>query len=203
MSERSEQLPPRRIVVGISGASGAPYAKRLLEVMAGEVQCARVSVSVVLSTTAEEVWAHECEGDVRDFGHSVYGGRDYGAPFASGSSAPDAMVIIPASMSSVARIAHGISDNLLTRAADVMLKERRKLVVVPRETPYSEIHLENMLKLARAGAVIMPASPSFYGRPQGVPELLDTVIARVCDHLGLDNRLTRRWGSDVNLKERA
>ena len=124
-----------------------------------------LSVSVVLSNTAEEVWSHECDGSVRDLGLPVYGGRDYSAPFASGSSAPDAMVIIPASMSTVARIAQGISDNLLTRAADVMLKERKRLILVPRETPYSEIHLKNMLELTRAGALIMPASPSFYGRP--------------------------------------
>ena len=130
---------PARIVVGISGASGAPYAKRLLEVLEGEVQRGTLSVSVVLSSTAEEVWAHECEGSVRDLGFPVFGGRDYGAPFASGSSAPDAMVIVPASMSTVARIAHGISDNLLTRAADVVLKERKRLIVVPRETPYSQM----------------------------------------------------------------
>jgi 4-hydroxy-3-polyprenylbenzoate decarboxylase len=198
---RSER--PTRVVVGISGASGAPYARRLLEVFSGEALRARVQVSVVLSDTAEEVWAHECEGNVRDFGFPVYGGRDYTAPFASGSSAPDAMVVVPASMSTVARIAQGISDTLLTRAADVMLKERKRLVLVPRETPYSEIHLKNMLELSRAGALIMPASPSFYGRPQGVPQLLDTVIGRLCDHLGLDNQLTRRWGSDVNLAQAA
>lgn len=192
---------PRRIVVGISGASGAPYAKRLLEVLRTEVESGQLSVSVVLSNTAEEVWSHECEGSVHDLGLPVYGGRDYAAPFASGSSAPDAMVIIPASMSTVARVAQGISDNLLTRAADVMLKERKKLIVVPRETPYSEIHLKNMLELTRAGAVIMPASPSFYGRPQGVVQLLDTVIGRICDHIGLDNKLTRRWGSDIQMAE--
>lgn len=200
-SRSAEQSAPRRIVVGISGASGAPYAKRLLEVLRAQAASSPLNVSVVLSTTAEEVWAHECEGNVRDFGLPVFGGRDYGAPFASGSSAPDAMVIIPASMSTVARIAQGISDNLLTRAADVMLKERRKLVVVPRETPYSEIHLKNMLELTRAGAVMMPASPSFYGRPQGVVELLDTVIGRICDHIGLDIRLTRRWGTDIQMVE--
>jgi 4-hydroxy-3-polyprenylbenzoate decarboxylase len=193
-------LRPRRIVVGISGASGAPYAKRLLEVLRGETLRGALSVSVVLSSTAEEVWSHECEGSVQDLGLPVFGGRDYGAPFASGSSAPDAMVIIPASMSTVARIALGISDNLLTRAADVMLKERKRLILVPRETPYSEIHLKNMLELTRAGAVIMPASPSFYGRPQGVVQLLDTVIGRVCDHLGLDNQLTRRWGTDIQMQ---
>ncbi len=191
---------PARIVVGISGASGAPYAKRLLEVLEGEVQRGALSVSVVLSSTAEEVWAHECEGNVRDLGFPVFDGRDYGAPFASGSSAPDAMVIVPASMSTVARIAHGISDNLLTRAADVVLKEQKRLIVVPRETPYSEIHLKNMLELARAGALIMPASPSFYGRPQGVLSLLDTVVGRLCDHLGLDTQLTRRWGTDIQMQ---
>jgi 4-hydroxy-3-polyprenylbenzoate decarboxylase len=124
----------------------------------------------------------------------VYEGRDYGAPFASGSSAPDAMVIVPASMSTVAKVAHGISDNLLTRAADVMLKERKKLIVVPRETPYAEIHLANMLALTRMGAIVLPASPSFYGRPQDLTQLLDTVIGRLCDQLGLEHRLTRRWG---------
>jgi len=191
----------RRIVVGISGASGAPYARRLLEVLSGEALRDSVQVSVVLSSTAEQVWAHECDGSVRDFGLPVYGGRDYTAPFASGSSAPDAMVVIPASMSTIARVAYGISDNLLTRAADVVLKERRTLLLVPRETPYSEIHLKNMLELTRAGALIVPASPSFYGRPQNVAQLIDTVVARVCDHLGIENRLARRWGSDVNLAE--
>jgi flavin prenyltransferase len=190
---------PRKIVVGISGASGAPYAKRLLEVLRADSESGRLSVSVVLSNTAEEVWSHECDGSVRDLGLPVFGGRDYSAPFASGSSAPDAMVIIPASMSTVARIAQGISDNLLTRAADVMLKERKKLILVPRETPYSEIHLKNMLELTRAGALIMPASPSFYGRPQDVVQVLDTVIGRLCDHLGIENGLARRWGTDIQM----
>jgi flavin prenyltransferase len=189
----------RCIVVGISGASGAPYARRLLEVLSGEALRESLQVSVVLSSTAEQVWAHECEGSPRDFGLPVYGGRDYSAPFASGSSAPDAMVVIPASMSTIARVAYGISDNLLTRAADVVLKERRRLLLVPRETPYSEIHLKNMLELTRAGAVILPGSPSFYGRPRSVAQLVDTVVARVCDHLGIDNQLARRWGSDVSL----
>jgi 4-hydroxy-3-polyprenylbenzoate decarboxylase len=106
-------------------------------------------------------------------------------------------------MSTVARVAQGISDNLLTRAADVVLKERKRLIFVPRETPYSEIHLKNMLELTRAGALIMPASPSFYGRPRDIGQLIDTVIARVCDHLGIEHQLTRRWGSDVVLKERS
>jgi 4-hydroxy-3-polyprenylbenzoate decarboxylase len=186
----------RRIVIGISGASGAPYAERLLEVLCGEQFKARVSLSVVLSATAQEVWEHECEKPLRAFAVPVYGGRDYSAPFASGSSAPDAMVIVPASMSTVARVAHGISDNLLTRAADVVLKERKRLIVVPRETPYAEVHLKNLLELTRMGALVLPASPSFYGKPQSVRDLLDTVIGRLLDHLGLPHALTRRWGAE-------
>jgi 4-hydroxy-3-polyprenylbenzoate decarboxylase len=194
---------PSRIVVGVSGASGAPYAERLLTVLTSDAMRARVQLSVVLSSTAEEVWAHECTREIASFGVPVYGGRDYRAPFASGSSAPDAMVVIPASMSTIARVAQGISDNLLTRAADVVLKERKKLIVVPRETPYSEIHLKNMLELTRAGALVMPASPSFYGRPQSLTELLDTVVGRLCDHLGLAHELTRRWGEAINLEKRS
>jgi flavin prenyltransferase len=190
---------PRRIVVGISGASGAPYAKRLIEVLMAERPS--VSLAVVLSSTAEEVWGHECEGNIRDLDLPIYGGRDYGAPFASGSSAPDAMVIVPASMSTVARIAQGISDNLLTRAADVVLKERKRLIAVPREMPYSEVHLRNMLELTRLGALLLPASPSFYGKPQSVTALLDTVVGRVLDHLGIAHSLTRRWGVDVHMEK--
>ncbi|HEY6879787.1 MAG TPA: UbiX family flavin prenyltransferase [Polyangiales bacterium] len=181
-----------RVVVGISGASGAPYAIRLLEVLSA----AKVSLSVVLSSTAEQVIAHECQLDVRKLGHPIFEGRDYNAPFASGSSAPDAMVIIPASMSSVAKVAHGISDNLLTRAADVALKEKKKLIMVPREMPYSEVHLSNLLTLAKLGVMVMPASPSFYGLPTTIGQLIDTVIGRVCDHLGLPHQLTRRWGTE-------
>jgi len=104
------------------------------------------------------------------------------------------MVIIPASMSSVAKVAHGISDNLLTRAADVVIKEKKRLIMVPRETPFSEIHLSNLLTLARLGVTVMPASPSFYGKPESVTQLLDTVVGRVCDQLGLSHQLIRRWG---------
>jgi len=190
-------VAPRRIVIGISGASGAPYARRLLEVLTQPPLVEQVSLSLVLSATAEQVWHHECDGRIADFGVKTYGGRDYNAPFASGSSAPDAMVIIPASMSTVARVALGISDNLLTRAADVVLKERRQLIVVPRETPYSEIHLKNMLELTRLGALVMPASPSFYGQPSSITQLLDTVVGRLLDHLSLHHTLTRRWGADA------
>ena len=192
-----------RLVVGISGASGAPYAKRFLHLLRTSRFERPLDVAVVLSRTAEEVWRHECGGSPRDCGYPIYEGRDYAAPFASGSSAPDAMAVVPASMSCVARIAHGISDDLLTRAADVMLKERRRLVLVPRETPVSAIHLENMLAVTRAGAVVLPASPSFYGHPRSVDDVIDTVLARLFDHLGLPNALQKRWGTDVDLGERA
>jgi len=184
----------RKIVVGITGASGAPYAKRLLEVLAERAR-EDVEVGVCLSATAPEVWRLECGGELREsIAFPTWGGRDFRAPFASGSAGWQAMVIVPCSMGTVARVAHGISDTLLTRAADVMLKERRKLVVVPRETPLSVIHLENLTALARAGAVVLPAMPSFYARPATIDEALDTVVARVLDHLGLDNDLVPRWG---------
>jgi 4-hydroxy-3-polyprenylbenzoate decarboxylase len=189
----------KRLVIGISGASGAPYARRLLHVLShSEFD---LEIGLVLSRTAEQVWRHECGGSPRDLGLPTYADRDYSAPFASGSSAADAMAVVPASMSCIARIAHGISDDLLTRAADVMLKERRKLVLMPREAPYSAIHLENMLSLTRAGAVIVPASPSFYGRPATVDDAIDSVLARVLDQLGLPNALSKRWGEDVALSE--
>ncbi len=188
-----------KLVVAISGASGAPYAKRLLGWFRTQSPAKSHQVDVVLSRTAEQVFVHECGDRPADQGFPVYGGRDYSAPFASGSARYEAMVVIPASMSAIARIAHGISDDLLTRAADVMLKERRRLVVVPREAPYSAIHLQNMLEITRAGAVVIPASPSFYGRPETIEQAIDSVLARVLDHLGLDSDLARRWGSDIQL----
>jgi 4-hydroxy-3-polyprenylbenzoate decarboxylase len=185
-----------KLVFGISGASGAPYAQRLLGHLRALPPSAAVEVALVLSRTAEQVWALECGGHPREQGFPVYAGRDYAAPFASGSARYDAMLILPASMSCIARIAHGISDDLLTRAADVMLKERRTLIVVPREAPYSAIHLENMLSLTRAGATVLPASPSFYARPRSVEQVLDSVLARILDHLGLPSELSARWGQD-------
>jgi flavin prenyltransferase len=190
----------KKIVVGITGASGAPYAKRLVSWLAHRrSSVGDVEVGVCLSATAAEVWQLECGGDIREeiaaLDVPVWGMRDYKAPFASGSAGWNAMAIVPCSMGTCARVAHGISDTLLTRAADVMIKERRSLIVVPRETPLSVIHLENLTALARAGAVIMPAMPSFYGKPQGVDQLLDTVVGRVIDHLGLEHDLLKRWGA--------
>ena len=193
----------RKIVVGITGASGAPYAKRLLGHLKERTD---VEIGVVVSSTAPEVWQLECGGDLREqIDFPIWGMRDYKAPFASGSAGWHAMAIVPCSMSTASRVAHGTSDTLLTRAADVMIKERRTLVVVPRETPLSVIHLENLTTLARAGAVILPAMPSFYGRaisptdtsgpPDSIDRLLDTVVGRLMDHLGLEHDLIKRWGS--------
>lgn len=187
-------MKKRKIVVGITGASGAPYAKRLLQVLAERRD--ELEVGVCLSATAPEVWALECGGDLREaIDFPIYGMRDYKAPFASGSAGWDAMAIVPCSMGTCSRVAHGISDTLLTRAADVMIKERRTLVVVPRETPLSVIHLENLTALARVGATILPAMPSFYGKPANMDQLLDTVVGRVLDHLGLEHDLVKRWGT--------
>jgi 4-hydroxy-3-polyprenylbenzoate decarboxylase len=186
----------KKIVVGISGASGAPYAKRLLGVLKERAARGEVELGLVLSRTAEQVWAQEIGGSIRDLGIAPWEGRDYNAPFASGSAGWETMIVCPASMSAIARIAHGISDDLLTRAADVMLKERRRLILVARETPYSEIHLENMLKVTRAGALVLPATPSFYGKPRTLEDAIDTVVARVLDHAGIPNALQQRWGEE-------
>jgi 4-hydroxy-3-polyprenylbenzoate decarboxylase len=184
----------KKIVVGITGASGAPYAKRVVELLAGRED---VQLAVCLSETAPEVWALECGGDVRETIAALdvpcFGLRDYRAPFASGSAGWHAMVVVPCSMSTVARIAHGISDSLLTRAADVMLKEKRGLVVVPRETPLSLVHLENLTALARAGATVLPAMPAFYGKPRLLEDAVDSVVARVLDHLGVTHAVGKRW----------
>jgi 4-hydroxy-3-polyprenylbenzoate decarboxylase len=138
----------------------------------------------------------ECGGDMREeVGVRVWGGRDYSAPFASGSAGWHAMVVVPCSMSTVAKVAHGISDTLLTRAADVMLKERRPLILVPRETPLSLVHLENLTQVTRAGALVLPAMPSFYGKPQSLADLVDTVVGRTLDHLGVAHTLSHRWGT--------
>jgi 4-hydroxy-3-polyprenylbenzoate decarboxylase len=183
----------KKVVVGITGASGAPYARRLLQVLRSRDD---VELGVCLSQTAPEVWALECGGDLAEAaGVPVWGVRDYKAPFASGSAGWHAMAVVPCSMGTAARIAHGISDTLLTRAADVMLKERRPLIVVPRETPLGLVHLENLTQLARLGALVLPAMPSFYGKPQTLDEAIDTVVGRILDHLGFEHGLLRRWGS--------
>lgn len=198
--ERTGGMGKRKIVIGITGASGAPYAKRILDILDERARTrGDVEIAVCLSSTAPEVWALECGGDIREAiggRFPIWGMRDYKAPFASGSAGWHAMAIVPCSMSTVARIAHGISDTLLTRAADVMIKERRTLVVVPREMPLSVIHLENLTALAKAGAIIQPAMPSFYGKTKTLEQAIDTVVGRTLDQLGLEHDLLKRWGDN-------
>ena len=195
------------IAMAITGASGGPYALRLLECLlaAGREVWLMVSeaAQVVLSlesglqlpASPRQVEAllrerfDAAPGQLR-----VFGRRQWMAPVASGSSPPQAMVVCPCSTGTLSAIACGASDNLIERAADVALKEGRKLILVVRETPLSPLHLENMLKLARLGVVVMPASPGFYHDPQRVADLVDFMVARILDQLGVEQRLIRRWG---------
>lgn len=188
---------PRRVVVAVSGASGAPYAARLLDFCAGAGRDA-IEPHVVFTRVGRMCWADEVGTDPKSLGFPIYSNQDLAAAFASGSSRFDGMVILPCSAGQLGRIAHGTSTDLVSRAADVMLKERRPLVMVLRESPYSLIHVRNMALLIEAGAVVMPASPSFYSRPEGVEGLLDTVVARALDQLGVDNALMERWSGRLS-----
>ncbi|MDO8461518.1 MAG: UbiX family flavin prenyltransferase [Deltaproteobacteria bacterium] len=180
-----------KIVIGISGASGAIYAKQLLDVLAKTPH----EISLVISENAHLIAKEELGFAYTQYDRPIFGSRDFSAPFASGSAKYDQLVVIPCSMGTFGRIAHGFSDDLLTRTADVFLKEKRKIVLVPRETPWSLIHIENARLLTLAGAVVLPAIPSFYSKPKTIEEAVDTVIARVLDHMGIENRLRERWGS--------
>ncbi len=183
-------FPRLRLVIAITGASGSLYAQRLLDNLDARAH----EVHVVLSNYAHAVLAEELPGGLRlPAGAVQHGLKSMNVPFASGSNPFDAMVVIPCSMGTLGRIAHGTSDDVLLRAADVMLKERKKLIVVPRETPLSLVHLRNMELLLLAGATILPANPSFYTRPQTVEQVVDTVVARVLDHLNLPQNLAPRW----------
>ena len=183
-----------KILVGITGASGAVYARRLLRVLAGlQASGARLEVAMCFSRNGEKVWQHEI-GEETPAGFPSYAIDDFTCSFASGSALWDAVVVVPCSVGRVGRIAAGLGDDLIARAADVALKERRKLVLVVRETPLSLIHLENMTTVTRAGAVVLPAAPSFYTRPGSVEAVVDTVVARVLDQLGMSMEATPRWG---------
>jgi 4-hydroxy-3-polyprenylbenzoate decarboxylase len=202
---------PKTITLALTGASGMPYGMRLLQCLLQ----AGVRVNLVYSQAAQIVAKQEMElalparpqdaekmlkerlgkfkGELK-----VYGIQDWYAPMASGSNPGDGMVVCPCTMGTLGKIAGGISDDLICRAADVMLKEKRTLILVPREMPFSAIHLENMLKLAHAhaGAVIMPPNPGFYHHPQRVEDLVDFVVARVMDHLGVEQDLIEKWGEE-------
>ncbi len=183
----------RRLVVGISGASGAPYAHRLLRFLADHREALDLDVHLVFSRYGRVVWGEEVGVDPAAFGFPIYRPGDMTAPFASGSAGFEAMVVIPCSGGAVARVATGVSVDLLGRAADVMLKERRKLVLVLRESPYSLVLARNLVAVTEAGAIVLPASPSFYSHPPDRDALLDTVVARVLDQLGIEHQLMARW----------
>jgi len=207
----------KTICLALTGASGMPYGLRLLECLLA----AGCNVQLLYSQAAQVVARQEMDLElpsrpaearaillarfpatmestagprVDPEKLAVFGREEWFAPVASGSNPPDAMVVCPCSMGTLAAIAQGLADNLIERAADVVLKEGRKLVLVPRETPFSAIHLENMLRLARAGAVILPPSPGFYHHPQTVADLVDFVVARVLDQLAVPHTLMQRWG---------
>jgi 4-hydroxy-3-polyprenylbenzoate decarboxylase len=176
----------RKIVLAVTGASGSLYALRLLEKLQ-HTKGTITEIALLFSDTAKQIWLHEIgEEFVPKSPAKEYDNSNYFVPFASGSSNYDTMIICPASMGSVGRIANGTSDDLISRTADVMLKERRRLIIVPRETPYNLIHIKNMEKLTLAGAVICPATPSFYSNPQSIDELVMTVVDRIVSLAGFD-----------------
>jgi flavin prenyltransferase len=178
----------KEYVIGVTGASGICYARRLLDVL-----CTDATVHVIVSDMAKRIASHEGV-DLTGFPAHYHENDKMFANIASGSYRYDGMVVIPCSQKTLAAIAHGYADNLITRTADVCLKERRTCILVTREMPLSEIHLKNMLAAHRAGATIMPASPPFYHRPENVGDLVDMVVARVLDHLGVEHTLAERWG---------
>ncbi len=182
----------RKIIVSVSGASGAIYAKVLFDRLL-HIKNQISKVGVVMSDNAKEVWKYELGNDVyKDYPFDFYEKNDFMAPFASGSAKYDTMIICPCSMGTLGRIAGGISNDLTTRAADVILKERRKLILVARDTPYNLIHINNMKTVTEAGGIICPATPSFYSRPQNFEALAATVIDRVIDLCGFENE-SYRW----------
>lgn len=200
-------MSEQRVTLAVTGASGAQYAMRLLDCLVK----ADVEVFFLISQAAQLVMATETEWRLppkpqalqafltEQFGARegqirVFGKQDWMAPVASGSGAPGAMVVCPCSTGCLSAIATGASNNLIERAADVALKERRKLILVPREAPYSTLHLENMLKLSQMGAVILPASPGFYHQPASIEDLIDFVVARILNQLGIEQKLLARWG---------
>jgi 4-hydroxy-3-polyprenylbenzoate decarboxylase len=182
----------RKIILAITGASGSIYALKLLEKL-GALKHPPEEIAVVLSDNALDIWRYET-GSIFTLTEpaKIFDNKDFFVPFASGSSDYDTMIICPASMGILGRIANGTSDDLISRAADVILKERRKLILVPRETPYNLIHIKNMETLTLAGAIICPATPSFYSKPKTIDDLVMTVVERIISLAGFDAK-TYRW----------
>lgn len=182
-----------KIAVAVTGASGAIYAKLLFKELEKRASLFK-QIDVVFSTNASTVWEHELKNDdYKKIPFRVFKKNDFSAPFASGSAGYDAMIICPCSMGTLGRIASGVSDDLITRAADVMLKERRRLILVTRETPYNLIHIQNMERVTLSGGIICPASPSFYSGPENIEKLCLTVIYRIISLLGLSHE-GHKWG---------
>ncbi len=185
----------KNIVVGITGASGSIYAKSFLEKLK---DVNNINVSVIISDEGKKVFEYELGKDFfSNISFKIYDNKDFFAPFASGSSAADVFVVIPCTMGTLGRIANGTSDNLICRTADVVLKERKKLILVIRESPYNLIHIKNMEKVTLVGGIICPASPSFYSKPKTVDDTVNTVVNRVLDLCGLDSK-SFRWGKSKN-----
>jgi 4-hydroxy-3-polyprenylbenzoate decarboxylase len=187
---------PRRIIVGMTGATGAIIAVRVLQLL----QDSDVETHLVMSKWAVRTLLHETShrpDDVERLASHVYAAGDQGAAISSGSFVTDGMIVVPCSMRTLAAIAHGFGDNLIHRAADVVLKERRKLVLAVRESPLNDIHLENMLKLSRTGAIICPPMPAFYTRPKSVNEIVDWAATRLLDQIGVHTALAHRWNGEM------
>lgn len=198
-------MSDRPWIVGITGASGTVYARRLIRVLLEAVP--EIKLEVIFSEGALRVMKEE-EGFISSVGRisipeligiptdrvTVHSNRNIAATIASGSYLTQGMIIVPCSMKTLAAVAHGYSDNLIQRAADVVLKERRRLVLVPRESPLSEIHLENMLKLSRMGVYMVPAMPGFYNLPNSISDLIDSMVMRIIDQMGLEVNVQKRWG---------
>lgn len=185
----------KRIIVAISGATGAIYGVRLVDALAATGLC---EIHLILSPWGEKTIVLETKyspQQVKKMATFSYDYRNQSAPIASGSFGADGMVIAPCSMKTLSAIAHGHADNLIGRAADVMLKERKRLILLPRETPLNEIHLENMLRLTRVGAIMAPPMPAFYNHPSNLEDIVNHQVSRILDLLGIENSLTRRWGA--------
>ena len=185
-----------KLVIAVTGASGSIYAKVLLDKLT-HLQNQVQEVSLVFSDNAKTVWLHELENDdYKNYPFKTYAKTDFMAPFASGSAKYTSLIICPCSMGTLARIATGISNDLITRAADVILKERRQLILITRDTPLSLIHINNMKLVTEAGAIICPATPSFYSKPKTIEEVAATVIERVIDLVGLE-QTSYKWGTSA------
>ncbi len=194
-------MTEKPIIVALTGASGMPYGLKLIQVLAELNR----KVAVVISDHARVVLKKEMDLDFPHVDHPnirFMNYRDISAPVASGSFETQGMIICPCSMATLAEVANGISRNLIARAADVVIKEGRKLLIVPREMPFSAIHLENMLKLARLGVTVMPAAPGFYHKPESIDDLVTFVVGKILDQFGIKHELYKRWGQDeLNLEE--